>query len=211
MSNTIIYSAGFKSSALIVAIVGSLLGGLIIGYFISPLMNPAFDQNYQDGSNEHYAKTSFISPVIDGNISYDEYKLADWKLTQYFDVNNSLGDVDGNNYVYVGQDNESIYVAIDLVSDQTNSNTNEWFSVWLNTANRVFGGQNESWYSFRNNGSENIVYEVDHAKIKSYTTGNSELYESWFQNASDYHQNLDHQHLEYRFRELSSKYNLLIR
>ncbi len=160
-----ISNKGMSYITLFVAI--GLLGGILLGYGIRGIvLTPSFN------------------PTIDGIIESNEYKGGNWRIGDYFDVNNTGGNVDAFNYFYVGQTTSSVYIAVDLVSDTTNNTNGEWFSIWLNTFNRTFGGWNDSWYSFRNNGTENFVYDVEHTEIKPYATGHLEDYDLWWSNTS---------------------------
>jgi len=105
--------------------------------------------------------------TIDGDIKDGEWDDADWyNIPFYLDANNTHGDADGFNYLSLGEDTDNILISIDLCSDRTDNDDGEWLGVWLNTAEREFG-QNPfgdpylEWYDYLNNGTENIVYDVE--------------------------------------------------
>lgn len=145
-----------------------LVGGILIGYLIGGIsITPRFN------------------PTIDGIIRTDEYESANYRIGQYFDVNNTNGDSDGLNYFYLGQDTNNVYIAVDLVSDTTNSTSNEWFSIFMNTNNQTFENFDE-FYSQRNNGTENFVYDVQDEAIKPYASGIVENENEWIRNDTSY-------------------------
>lgn len=152
-------------------VIGSLVTGLGVYYGTSESI---YDNGYTDGDQSHYTTTGYITPTIDGNIEYDEWKLADYgfanPITQYLDLNNSLDpttltrNIDTFNYIYVGQDSENFYVAVDLCGDRTNNEEDEWLALFLNTLDREFESFNTSadqFNDFRNNGTECFVYNIE--------------------------------------------------
>ncbi len=83
-----------------------------------------------------------ITPVIDGIIEKNEWIRSSYNnIPFYLDVDNELDpvenktNVDGWNYLSVGEDADYYYVAVDLCSDRTNNKNGEWFA--LNLANRL--------------------------------------------------------------------------
>lgn len=166
------HESGGTAYILLSLLAVSLLAGGALGYFLNGF-NPF----------------SF-GPKIDGIISSGEYDKTNWKVGEYFDVNTTNNNTAGFNYFYVGQDTSNVYVAIDLCSDVQNTTSGEMVSVWLNTLNRSFGlgapfgSYNNSWYDYRNNGTENFVYDVQNGWIKPYTTNTDSYYDAWINNAS---------------------------
>lgn len=102
---------------------------------------------------------------IDGTIEEDEWDDADWyNIPFYLNANNTHGDKDGFNYLSLGEDEDNILIAIDLCSDRTDNDDGEWIGVWLNTAEREFGQFFDpylEWYEYLNDGTENIIYDVE--------------------------------------------------
>lgn len=87
-------------------------------------------------------KPKAITPTLDGIINKNEWKRANYyNLPFYLDVDNSFDplvskrNVDGWNYISVGEDEENYYIALDLCSDRTNNLEGEWIS--FHTANRM--------------------------------------------------------------------------
>ncbi|MCE7734662.1 MAG: hypothetical protein GPJ54_07290 [Candidatus Heimdallarchaeota archaeon] len=102
--------------------------------------------------------------IIDGNI--DEWLNPVAIDEFYLDLDNS-GDpnnLDGNNYLYVDEDPENLYIALDLPSDQTNDTNGEWISLALNT-NTSFTDSWSNWADNFNKGSESLVYDVDNNQV----------------------------------------------
>jgi hypothetical protein len=127
------------------------------------------------GSNRETSipSTRHITPVIDGFLE-TEWEYADVKIAQYLNLDNSIdpqtntANKDGWNYLYVGEDLDNIYVAIDLCGDQTNNTSGEWVGLFFNIMNRTFGGNDLDevfWDQYRNNGVESLVYDVSNDKI----------------------------------------------
>ncbi len=105
------------------------------------------------------------SVVLDGAINASEWADADWNITFYLDVDNNPDwngkiNVDGNNTLYIGEDATNLYLGLDLCSDRSDNETDEWIGVWLNTANRVFDNYAD-WVDFFDNGVETLIYDVD--------------------------------------------------
>ncbi|MFX1380522.1 MAG: hypothetical protein ACFFA4_15660 [Promethearchaeota archaeon] len=103
--------------------------------------------------------------VIDGVINENEWSGADWKINFYLDVDNKPDyngkiNVDGENVLYIGEDLSNLYLALDLCSDRSDNETNEWVGVWLNTANRTFDNFVD-WVTFFDNGVETLLHNVE--------------------------------------------------
>lgn len=110
--------------------------------------------------------------VIDGDINTGEWDDADWIIPFYLDVDNTPDyngkiNVDGINFLYLGEDKSNLYIALDLCSDRSDNETDEWVGVWLNTADRVFDNFFD-WADFFDNGVETLVYDVENDQIWSY-------------------------------------------
>jgi hypothetical protein len=98
--------------------------------------------------------------VIDGNLSAGEWSDAEHKIQWYMDADPTNSD--GYNYMYIDEDQDNLYFALDLCSDQTNDSAGEWISLWLNT-NEAFanGSFYDPWISALNNGFESLIYDID--------------------------------------------------
>jgi hypothetical protein len=59
-------------------------------------------------------------PILNGNITASEYKRA---VTQYWDDVGSYGVDDGTIYLYTMHDRSNMYIAIDVVNDESNNCT----------------------------------------------------------------------------------------
>lgn len=111
-------------------------------------------------------KSSNSSPmegiVVDGTITESEWEGRDWKVEFYLDIDDvgNPPDTDGNNYMYLGEDLDNLYIGLDLCSDKTGGTNGEWISVWLNTNNRTFSDA-YAWESYYNDGVESLVYDVE--------------------------------------------------
>lgn len=86
-----------------------------------------------------------FTPTIDGNIE-SGWECADYKISQYVDVNNTNGDIDAINYYYVDEAENDFNFAIDVISKTTNETDNEWIGLWFSTLNisETMFGFNES-------------------------------------------------------------------
>ena len=118
--------------------------------------------------------------VIDGVINENEWSGADWKIDFYLDVDNTPDyngtiNVDGENVLYVGEDLNNLYLALDLCSDRSDNETSEWIGVWLNTANRTFDNYFD-WVTFFDNGVETLLHEVEENQPWEYYSEEIDLY-----------------------------------
>jgi len=109
---------------------------------------------------------------LDGTIREGEWLNADINKSFYLDVDNTPdaeGDinVDGNNTIYIGQDAQNIYIALDLCGDRSNLSAGEWIGVWFNFNNRSFENYYD-WFNYLGNGTESLVQDVDNQKIWKY-------------------------------------------
>ncbi|MFX1324787.1 MAG: hypothetical protein ACFE8N_07515 [Promethearchaeota archaeon] len=118
--------------------------------------------------------------VIDGVINENEYNDADWKINFYLDVDNSADfngkiNVDGENVLYIGEDLNNLYLALDLCSDRSDNETGEWVGIFLNTANRTFDNFFD-WTTFFDNGVETLIHDVEQNRPWEYYLENIGLY-----------------------------------
>ncbi len=134
---------------------GILFG--ILALLVSLLLSQAGIVNPPDEvSNE-----SFITPysiVIDGDLSPNEWDDAEHVIQWYMDADPE--NYDGFNYMYITEDIDNLYVAIDLVSDQTNDETGEWVGMWLNT-NQTITNSDMNWHDSLNKGMESLLFDVE--------------------------------------------------
>ncbi|MFX0049221.1 MAG: hypothetical protein ACFE8G_13830 [Candidatus Hermodarchaeota archaeon] len=118
--------------------------------------------------------------VIDGIINESEWSGADWKINFYLDVDNTPDfngkiNVDGENVLYLGEDLNNIYLALDLCSDRSDNETGEWIGVWLNTANRTFDNYFD-WVTFFDNGVETLIHDVEENQPWKYYSEDAGIY-----------------------------------
>jgi len=121
--------------------------------------------------------SNFTNPiVIDGQIGAAEWAHADHNITfTLTGVNTTvdstgLHNVNGPNYMYIAEDMQKLYLALDLCSDQTWLPGNEWVGVWLNTAGQSFNSI-PSWSSDLNtSGVESLIYSVQNNRTWDYLT-----------------------------------------
>ncbi|MHA2090814.1 MAG: hypothetical protein ACW98K_08135 [Candidatus Kariarchaeaceae archaeon] len=110
---------------------------------------------------------SFLTPssiVIDGNLSLNEWDDAEHVTQWYMDADQT--NYDGFNYLYLAEDVAHLYIAIDLVSDQTNDETDEWVGIWLNTNKTIIDvpdlqNATKMWYEALDKGMESLIFAVD--------------------------------------------------
>ncbi len=103
---------------------------------------------------------------FDGVISEGEW-ANQHKINFSLDVGNGDGDIDGQNYLYLGRDSTNLYAAYDFVSDQTDNPTDEWFGMWFNTKQRFYN-TTQRWHDWLNNGTESFLYQIDNNRIYPY-------------------------------------------
>lgn len=118
--------------------------------------------------------------VIDGVINESEWSGADWKIDFYLDVDNTPDfngkiNVDGENVLYLGEDLNNLYLALDLCSDRSDNETDEWIGVWLNTANRTFDNYYD-WVTFFDNGVETLMHDVEENQPWEYYSEDIGIY-----------------------------------
>ncbi|MHA2204411.1 MAG: hypothetical protein ACXABC_01020 [Candidatus Thorarchaeota archaeon] len=112
--------------------------------------------------NEGNTISSVNSIIIDGNLSVDEWNTAVHKAKWYMDADPENSD--GYNYMYIDEDIDNLYLALDLCSDQTNNESGEWVGVWLNTNNTVISNSDE-WAAKVNQGMESLIYDVENDQL----------------------------------------------
>lgn len=128
--------------------------------------------------------TSYLYPnpiVVDGIISAGEWDNAVNITKWYMDADPE--NIDGYNYMYLTEDRDNVYIALDLASDQTNDEAGEWVGLWLNTNETVidtfdFMERDQLWYDNLNEGMESLIYDVDNDQIMpyfDYTSGYEEF------------------------------------
>jgi hypothetical protein len=66
--------------------------------------------------------------------------------------------------MYIDEDIDNLYLALDLCSDQTNNESGEWVGVWLNTNNTAISNSDE-WAAEVNQGMESLIYDVDNDQL----------------------------------------------
>jgi len=111
--------------------------------------------------------------VIDGVINETEWSDGDWKDEFYLNIDDAFNppDSDGFNYLYLGEDLDNLYIGLDLCSDQTGDETDEWLGVWLNTNNRSFTNTSD-WESYFNDGVEALIHDVEKDDVYPFFTNN---------------------------------------
>ncbi|MHA1503535.1 MAG: hypothetical protein ACTSSB_17025, partial [Candidatus Heimdallarchaeota archaeon] len=112
-------------------------------------------------------KPKQITPTLDGVINHKEWKRANYyNIPFYLDVDNSIDpvegkrNVDGWNYLSVGEDDNYYFVALDLCSDRTNNLDGEWISYFM--ANRMpeISSSKLAFQSLVDYGYEYLYYNV---------------------------------------------------
>jgi hypothetical protein len=108
-----------------------------------------------------------ITPDLDGTINKREWlRSSYYNIPFYLDVDNTLdpitnlANLDGWNYLSVGEDEKNYYIALDLCSDRTNNIDGEWVALAL--ANRMPQVTNAKLglYAIENYGLEFLMYNV---------------------------------------------------
>ena len=98
----------------------------------------------------------------------------------YLDVDNTPDyngkiNIDGENVLYVGEDLNNLYLALDLCGDRSDNETSEWIGVWLNTVNRTFDNYFD-WVTFFDNGVETLLHDVEENQPWEYYSEDIGLY-----------------------------------
>ncbi|MHA2385365.1 MAG: hypothetical protein ACXAEE_04055, partial [Candidatus Thorarchaeota archaeon] len=131
-----------------------LASGTLIG-------NNKTDASIIDANGEEdFSISSAIT--LDGVLSIGEWADAEHVVQWYMDADPENSD--GYNYMYIDEDMDSLYFALDLCSDQTNNESGEWVGVWLNTNNTVTSNSDE-WAANVNQGLESLIYDVDNNQL----------------------------------------------
>ena len=120
-------------------------------------------------------KPKLITPTIDGVIEKREWIRAPYSIPFYLDVDNTIditegkANVDGWNYMYVAEDEQNYYIALDLCSDRTNNKEGEW--IGFHVANRlpdITTESNLALYSLEDYGYEYFFYNVSEETVFDY-------------------------------------------
>ena len=91
-----------------------------------------------DAATDPSRNNSFIPSAItvDGNLSTGEWADAAYVEEWYMDADEE--NTDGNNYMYLTEDADNVYIGLDLCSDTTNNGTDEWGRQVLRAPGRGF-------------------------------------------------------------------------
>jgi hypothetical protein len=137
-----------------ISIAFLLASGTLIG-------NNITDASTIDADSE---KDFSISSAItlDGVLSIGEWADAEHVTQWYMDADPENSD--GYNYMYIDEDIDNLYLALDICSDQTNNESGEWVGVWLNTNNTAISNSDE-WAAKVNQGMESLIYDVENDQI----------------------------------------------
>ena len=136
-------------------------------------------------------KTNSADPmegiVVDGTITEAEWEGCDWKVGFYLDIDDvgNPPDTDGNNYLYLGEDLNNLYIGLDLCSDKTGGTNGEWVSVWLNTNNRSFSDA-QAWESYYDDGVESLMYDVENDQEWKFLSNTISGFQSTINDDSEY-------------------------
>ena len=154
-----------KTKALIIPIIL-----LTIFMYTGCSVNP----NYNSLKFPELSNPPMRNIVIDGVINEGEWSNADWEIDFFLDADNTPDwnnkiNVDGNNTMYIGEDLDNLYIALDLSSDRSDNDTGEWVGLWLNTENRTFDNDPD-WYEYFNNGTETLLHDVERNVPRQYFT-----------------------------------------
>ncbi|MHA1198398.1 MAG: hypothetical protein ACTSQF_03505 [Candidatus Heimdallarchaeaceae archaeon] len=116
-----------------------------------------------------------ITPEIDGIIEKSEWIRANYyNLPFYLDIDNTIdpleskANVDGWNYLSVGEDEDYYYFAVDLCSDRTNNKDGEWFAFHLANQLPDALSSNLAFWALEDYGYEYLYYNVSGNNIFDY-------------------------------------------
>ncbi|MBD3406325.1 MAG: hypothetical protein GF411_09465 [Candidatus Lokiarchaeota archaeon] len=143
----------------LVILIGSLF--LTSVFTIRPCINSEYDAVQNIEQNLEFNISNII---IDGNITSNEWDNAEQKIAWYMDADPANSD--GYNYMYLAEDSDNLYIAVDLCSDQTGSTTEEWIGIWLNTNETdttapSVSERRDNWYNGLNAGLESLIFDTE--------------------------------------------------
>ncbi len=109
--------------------------------------------------------------TLDGNLTAGEWDEAEYAISWY--MNADPENYDGYNYMYIAEDPDNLYIALDLVSDQTDDPKEEWLGLWLNTNEAInnetdWYNETAKWEATLNSGMESLLYDVDNDREMPY-------------------------------------------
>jgi hypothetical protein len=152
-----------KATAVIVIIVIASGATLFLGYL--------WGNDFQLSD-----KPKEITPTIDGVIEDREWRRAThYNIPFYLDVDNTLDteegkrNVDGWNYISVGEDATNYYIALDLCSDRTNNLEDEWIAFFLSNRMPDIFYSRLALNSLQDYGLEYLFYNVSGNKPYNYS------------------------------------------
>ncbi|TFG16496.1 MAG: hypothetical protein EU530_11750 [Promethearchaeota archaeon] len=108
--------------------------------------------------------------LLDGIIHQDEWEGATYNIPFYLDVDNhidplvNISNVDGFNFISIGEDENYYYVGLDLCSDRTNNMEGEWISLGIGNRLPKYGGK-MAFYALEDYGFEYLMYNVSQNQV----------------------------------------------
>lgn len=136
---------------------------LIVGSLIFPIFYDSYNSEkilLPEKDTRHLApENSGVMHYInlDGVINDAEWATAQHKIEFWLNVDKN--HIDGNNYLYLGENKDNLYIALDLCSDNTTDETDEWIGLWFNTDNSTLTNSAE-WENNIENGAESLIHDV---------------------------------------------------
>ena len=153
--------------------------GIAVGLLIVFLVVPGFILGWTIARSMNREPVGPADPVfnvdLDGYFTEDEWKAADYyNFPFYLDVDNRIdpqenkANVDGWNYISIGEDEDNYYIGLDLCSDRTNNLDGEWISLGI--GNRIPESYNSelAFYAVENYGFEYLTYNVSEDDMTEY-------------------------------------------
>ena len=160
-----------RSNILILVLV--LFGSSGLSFILNIPMENTIDNSSNTIGNEDIivptTSAYMDSIILDGIINQAEWANATHVAEFYMDLENTDNNVDTYNYLYLGEDEDNLYIGIDLCGDQSNNTAGEWVSAFLNTNKSTFAGTAD-WEKAINNGAESLIYDVENNKTWDYFT-----------------------------------------
>jgi len=153
-----------KLTALLIVV--SLIGTSLLISFTNIFINGnnvVFDSEDENSFPDTSGVMHYIN--LDGVINEPEWATAQYK-TQFW-LNVDANHINGNNYLYLGEDKDNLYLALDLCSDNTSDETGEWLGLWLNTDNSIYSNQG-AWEENVENGAEFLMHDVQNNRTWPY-------------------------------------------
>lgn len=176
-----------KRNYILIGITIAIIGIPSLFYYIG----------YRSGFDSVYFQSSSIDPIIDGKIVEGEWSRSDFIVQQYTDSENIDGDSDDYNYMYIGENDDNLYVSLDVCTDLTEYSNIDWIGILLNTDTEEELTNQDEWLN--SDSTNGIFFNIN--SNKSFGNGKN----IWDLDGKRDISNLpfDHSHLDIKYGVLA--------